>query len=216
MRQEKITVRKTARLVILGNENNPQRLWILCHGYGQLAAEFAETCRVLDNGKNLLIFPEGLHRFYSKGAYGRVGASWMTKEARLDDIQDNFNYLEEVLKMHKDRFPEAKLVLLGFSQGGASVCRWLEQSSQTIDHLVLYGATFPSDMRSGLHFGEKVNRDILFVLGNADPYISKEEKENQFELLKKSGKAVKQIDFEGAHDILPEVLLELEKHISRH
>src|SRR5690554_3872961 len=37
-----------------------------------------------------------MHRFYRKGTQGRVGASWMTKEARLDDIEDNHKYLDKL------------------------------------------------------------------------------------------------------------------------
>ena len=40
-----------------------------------------------------IIAPQGLHKFYLEGTSGRVGASWMTKENREDDIKNYLVYL---------------------------------------------------------------------------------------------------------------------------
>ncbi|MFN6038394.1 MAG: hypothetical protein ACK452_07995, partial [Bacteroidota bacterium] len=111
MREEKIKVQKTARIIICGNEIDPENIWIILHGYAQLATEFSEKFKDLTLQKNLLIFPEGMHRFYTKGANGRVGASWMTKESRLDDIEDNFHYLEEIIKKYRLDYPNTTVNL---------------------------------------------------------------------------------------------------------
>ena len=201
MREIKIPVTKTARILLLGNENDPKHIWIICHGYAQLAPEFCQQFLSLENVANLLVFPEGLHRFYARGSSGRVGASWMTKEARFDDIADNAAYLDAVFEKFSSRFPLAKITVLGYSQGGATVCRWLEKTNHQIHHLVLYGATFPPDVLPDGNFSSRISGEIFHVLGNQDQYISQEEKGRQLAILKESGKPVIEINFEGGHEI---------------
>lgn len=140
----------------------------------------------------------------------------MTKESRLDDIEDNFNYLEEIVKKYQSDYPGSSVNILGFSQGGATACRWMVSTELTIDNLILYGATFPSDLMPAFDFGNKIKRNIFYVLGYSDQYISQEEKANQIALLKLLGKDIIDINYEGGHDIFSEVLLKIEKTISVH
>ena len=72
--------------------------------------------------------PEGLSRFYIRGTDGRVGASWMTRDERLSDIEDHISYLNHwwsSLGVPSD----AEIVVLGFSQGVATAARWLADGS---------------------------------------------------------------------------------------
>ena len=64
-----------------------KELWLGLHGYGQLVQFFSRHFRDLANLHRAFIFPQGPHKFYLEGVHGRVGASWMTKEDRLVDIQ---------------------------------------------------------------------------------------------------------------------------------
>ena len=67
-----------------------EKIWFVCHGYGQLAEYFIKNFEVLDAETNYVIAPQGLSKFYLKGFTGRVGASWMTKEDRLTDIENQW------------------------------------------------------------------------------------------------------------------------------
>ncbi len=202
---------KTGRIFTAGNSAEPAFTWIICHGYAQLAEYFIEKFSVLDNGENYLVCPEGLHRFYTNGFSGRVGASWMTKEQRDADISDNINWLNNV---YDNVVPSSgKIILLGFSQGGATACRWLERSGKTIDDLVLIGATFPTDVVLSGNFSRYLKGKLIYAVGSKDEFINEEEKEKQLHLLKQSGKNVVQFEFEGKHDIYPGVLLQIEKEI---
>ena len=88
MNKKEIKVPKTARYFTIGNEEQPDEIWFVLHGYAQLANYFIEKFRVLESKNILVVAPEGLHRFYWNGMSGRVAASWMTKEDRLTDIAD--------------------------------------------------------------------------------------------------------------------------------
>ena len=56
-----------ARYETLGNIDNPKRIWIVVHGYGQQAKYFIRKFKPLQDEETLVIAPEGLHHFYLKG-----------------------------------------------------------------------------------------------------------------------------------------------------
>jgi predicted esterase len=96
MLQKNIIIPKTARYFILGEPSDQiEQIWFVCHGYGQLANYFIKNFEQLNNGKNLIATPEGLHRFYWKGFSDKVVASWMTKEDRNEVIGDNDEFINE-------------------------------------------------------------------------------------------------------------------------
>ncbi len=94
-KEQHIQVQRTARYFQIG-EASPkiQRIWYVLHGYGQLASFFAKHFEKIADEKTLVIAPEALSRFYSDGTGGRVGATWMTKEDRLNQIDDYIFYLD--------------------------------------------------------------------------------------------------------------------------
>src|SRR5207247_7272239 len=99
MQEHHIGVTRSARYFTLGNSSRGVgEVWVACHGYGQLAARFLEKLRVLDDGRRYLVAPEGLSRFYlsESPTERRVGASWMTREDRLAEIEDYVEYLDAV------------------------------------------------------------------------------------------------------------------------
>ena len=89
-------LQKHFRYYLSENYSHKKKLLIALHGYGQLAQYFAKKFDQLPEDYALLV-PEGMHRFYLQGSSGRVGASWMTKDGREFDIEDNLNYLNQLL-----------------------------------------------------------------------------------------------------------------------
>jgi hypothetical protein len=76
------------------------KILVALHGYGQLAQFFARKFAALDQSFGIIV-PEGPHRFYLEGSSGRVGASWMTKEWREQDIEENTRYLLALIEKVK-------------------------------------------------------------------------------------------------------------------
>lgn len=94
-----LEVQRTAKIVSLGNiDANTTDVWLVVHGYGQLAERFINKFTTLLNESTAIIVPEALQRFYLDGTGGKIGASWMTREERELDIKDNHYYLDQVLK----------------------------------------------------------------------------------------------------------------------
>ncbi len=143
------------------------------HGYGQLAEFFIRKFEPQRAAGWRVIAPEGAHRFYLKGTEGRVGASWMTREARLDDIADYVQALD-ALRNQVEPNRTGPQVLLGFSQGVATALRWAalgEHGAGSWDGLIAHSGVIPPDLRAMK--GELASApDLQLVVGSSDPYIT--------------------------------------------
>lgn len=91
-----LAIRRHARYALLGRREAPSQLWFGLHGYGHTAPRFARYLEALDDGTRLIVAPEGLHRHYLDHDARKVGASWMTSEDRLTDIDDYVAYLDRL------------------------------------------------------------------------------------------------------------------------
>lgn len=204
-----LKVDKTARIETFGNPN-AKKVWVALHGYGQLVPYFIRPFHVLDPKTNFVIAPEGLHRFYLNGTSGRVGASWMTKEERLQDIEDYLQYLDDV---YKKMVPEdAYKVLLGFSQGVATASRWLNLTQNKFDTFIQWAGVFPPDLKSEeLKHMHEVQH--YYVYGNNDPYFSEEKMKEIKKKFHEWQLSLELLTFEGNHQLDANVLTEIESKI---
>jgi predicted esterase len=187
-------------------DRNPEdcnHLVIALHGYGQLAKYFIEKFKSLAPTVFILV-PEGPHRFYLEGSSGRVGASWMTKEARELDIENNLAWLNALMMDFTSKHSFDKISLLGFSQGGATAARWYQQNPKQFDRLILWATVFPPDIERGTFTS---NHSMHFVLGYQDEYYQG----SDAEALKNSyvNLGFKVHAFEGTHDIDSKVLTKI-------
>src|SRR2546425_6931053 len=98
MQEHQFSTSRSARYFTLGSPQHAADVWLVCHGYGQLASRFLERFRPLEAERRCIVAPEGLSRFYltDSPAERRVGASWMTREDRLHEIDDYVRYLDGV------------------------------------------------------------------------------------------------------------------------
>jgi len=125
MQEHHFSTRRTARFFTLGSPERSTDLWIVCHGYGQLASRFLERFRPIEAEQRCILAPEGLSRFYltESPTERRVGASWMTREDRLQEIDDYVRYLDGVY---------AKIVP--------------RHGSSRIDRVIVWGGEVPPDL----------------------------------------------------------------------
>ncbi|MEO1051693.1 MAG: hypothetical protein AAFX87_13780 [Bacteroidota bacterium] len=184
-----------------------KKVWFVLHGYGQLAKYFIKKFSILDNGENCIIAPEGLSRFYLQGFDGRIGATWMTREDRLNDIENYINYLTSVYNHELSNLGQTvEVCILGFSQGAATVSRWALSNEINFHSLVLWAGIFPEDMN--FESGQSILKDkrVYNVYGTKDEFLTQERLDKQRVLCKKLGINPEEITFDGGHDINVEVL----------
>lgn len=190
--------------------SSTKEIWFVLHGYGQLPQYFIRKFKQISNEERIVIAPGGLSRFYLEGFSGRVGSTWMTKEERLLDIENYINYLNSVATEVLKSVPNDVIItLLGFSQGSATVCRWIEKLDFPFEKLILHSGAFPPDIDfSGL--GNKLkNKRVYMLRGTYDEFINEERTKEQQALINKLNVKVNQIEFEGKHDIHVDSLMNI-------
>ena len=217
MKEQYLSATRTARFAIAGNEIDPKDVWFVCHGYRQLASRFIRYFEILEDDSTLVVAPEGLSRFYidpDHGPHGpdvAVGASWMTREDRDNEISDYVGYLDT---LHDHIFNivdrgSARFRVLGFSQGAETVARWVDRGAVEPDHLVLWGGLLPKDVdptRGGSPFG-RIKVSVVF--GDADDLATPQRLESLESRL--ASVDYDMIRFEGGHQLNKVVLSQLSK-----
>lgn len=204
MQHHSIPVTRTAHFSTIGTPGPQVKYFILaCHGYGQLAKRFIRKFDVLESEEVLVVAPEGLSRFYWGGLDGDVVASWMTREDRLEEIEDFCNYLQLLYqKFVPQLHPEAKIILLGFSQGVATIMRWVMRDFPTCDYLSFWGGMIPEDLDYIPHLEYFRDKDITFFRGEQDHLITPERLAFIREVIQQTGiEGIQEIPFVGGHTV---------------
>jgi predicted esterase len=211
MQQHKLNVSKTAHYYTLGEPGpHVRQLWIVCHGYAQLASEFLEDFNLLNNGHTLIVAPEGLNHFYKKGFTGPVGANWMTRYCREDEIADNGAYMQSLLSKYTALLPAGvRIILLGFSQGTATVCRWILRYHPHFNDLVLWAGMPPEDLDYQAHKTYLADKNLYLLYGSNDPFLTPDRMNQLQEMEENSGIDFAESTFEGGHEIPGDALREL-------
>ncbi len=215
-----IRVARTARYATLGAEPaNTQRLWMVFHGYGQLALEFLQSFTDVVPSDTRVVAPEGLSRFYGQmpradGSHlTRVGATWLTREARDDDLRDVLAMLHAVYarvlgEVVAARGTPPRVGVLGFSQGVAMAVRWTAHLS--LDPPVAIAATPPvRHVWWAGNLPHDVNVDALrtplagaqcdVVIGSRDAFLTDDARRTLLEACEALGVTPLVHEFTGGH-----------------
>ena len=212
MKEHHLSVTRSARYFALGDPARAEEVWFACHGYGQLAARFLEKLRVLDDGRRYLVAPEGLSRFYlsESPTERRVGATWMTREDRLAEIDD---YVRDLDAVYADVFrsldrAQVMVHALGFSQGTSTVSRWAAMGKAKIDRLTLWGGELPPDLDLTVETVVSRLRDarLALVYGRSDEYITAKVVKTITDRLHQHGIPYNEIPYDGGHELNEAVL----------
>jgi predicted esterase len=212
MQTRGITVPRTARFVTLGQPTQAlKQVWYVFHGYGQLATDFIQEFAYIADGSRYFIAPEGLSRFYRSGSSGKVGASWMTCEERCDEIADYLTYTNAVYENVTRELPYENLknILLGFSQGVSTVCRWLEQVSVRADRLILWAGIIPPELDLWKIKAHYPDLEVFLVVGTQDRFADPGKIKEDEARLEKFELHYRKIRFEGKHELHPPTLRKL-------
>jgi predicted esterase len=211
MQHHTLPVTRTAHYYTLGTPGpSIKQFWIVCHGYAQLASEFLDNFRLLENEKTLVVAPEGLNHFYRKGFDGPIGATWMTRHERLSEIQDYAGYLQDLYNLYIPQLPaDVRIILLGFSQGTATVCRWMLEKHPHFHDLLLWAGLPPEDLDYAAHKTYLADKKLYLLYGTSDPFLTPDRMNMVQEIEDKNGIDFGERPFEGGHEILPDTLREL-------
>lgn len=161
----------------------------------------------------LFLAPEGSHRFYIEGYSGRVGASWMTKEDREVDIANYITYLNTLYDHVMKNVQAKKVNVLGFSQGAATVSRWVADRHIQFDNLILWAGVFPPDMNFEADKQYLNSKKVYVLVGDQDEFINEEAVKQHVNQLREKGIQFELIRFNGNHDVKSTPLEKLAKNL---
>ena len=209
-----IRVSKRARYYALGIPAEASDIWVVCHGYGQLAGRFIQHFAGIAANNRLVVAPEALHRFYldappAPASQRRVGATWMTREDRETDIADYVDYLDTLISEVLSHAPSARLHVLGFSQGSATILRWAVRATRVPDHLIIWAGEVPTDVDWNIGARKLARTRIDVVHGTRDELTSQAVLERNLHMLSEVGLSYELHHFDGRHELDPDTLLRL-------
>jgi predicted esterase len=206
MQSHHIEVTKTARYHTLGTlDDNTEEIWFVIHGFAQLAASYLEGFSALDNGKRFIIAPEALNKFYLKVGKPEVGATWMTREDREHEIKDYIAYLNHLYDLLIARDNISKIAVLGFSQGVATVSRWLYLNPRKVDTLIFYAGEPGNELQNPASIAAFHKTKNYFIWGSEDQFINELNIQRFRDMLPN----FQFVSFPGKHEINAGVLLSL-------
>ena len=195
-----ITVTKTARYYTLGElSEKTQQVWIVIHGFRQSAKSFIADFESLAADDIFFIAPEGLNRFYIDKQGTEVGATWMTRENRLNEIKDYINYLDTVYQSFELNKFKGTITALGFSQGASTLTRWLDVTKNRIDRAIVYGGEVASELLPLKETSGLKKTQNYFVCGTHDKFITPQ----RLEAAKSAYQPLNftEIFFDGGHEM---------------
>ncbi|MEJ2113731.1 MAG: esterase, partial [Flavobacteriaceae bacterium] len=111
-------------------------VWFVCHGIDYLSRYFLKYFKDLDPAENYIIAPQASSKHYLGNNYKHVGASWLTKEntvAEIDNVMRNFDAIFEAEHIPRN----ANLIVLGYSQGVSVALRYIAKRKLKCSHLVM-------------------------------------------------------------------------------
>jgi predicted esterase len=139
----------------------------------------------------------------------------MTREDRLNDINDQFKYLENLVGVFRTKLPaDCKMHVLGFSQGVATAFRWVDRSQLQVASLTAWAGTFPPDIDYALNNQRFNDLKLHACFGDEDEYISTEGAQKLIAQLAEQHIGVTPHFYQGGHklylDLLAEVIVDCE------
>ncbi len=212
--EHRISFEFNGRYEMLGQPSDQtEQLWFVCHGHGQLAKYFIKKFETLNDGKHLIVAPEGLFRYYLQGFTGRVGATWMTKEDRASDIQNYLTFLSSVMEEVKQKLsPTVIVTLFGFSQGAATISRFATQTDVAFDRLVLWAGIFPPDLPPLESQRRLFDKACFLVYGLKDQYLTEARIKEQESIAAQIKVTPEVVTFEGKHELNDQVIQQISQN----
>jgi predicted esterase len=219
-REHHLQIGRTARYAVLGQPGPATtEVWIVCHGFGQLARNFIRDFVPIAAASRYIVAPEALSRFYlgevtgATSATARIGAAWMTREDRLSEIADYVAYLDALYARVFETVARERVTVtaLGFSQGVATASRWAAVGSALLDRLILWAGRLPDEFAAPEHVAPLRRMRCLMVAGAEDPMLTGGTQRVERARLERLGLAAQWVSFDGGHVLDRPTLLQIAK-----
>jgi predicted esterase len=207
---------RTGRYALIGADPaTARRVWIALHGYGQLAPRFLRPFEGVVPADTCVVAPEGLSRFYREmpkadGSHQQqIGATWMTREQREDDIADAMRWLDTVYADVVGTRELDAFGLMGFSQGVATATRWVASRDVRPGAFVVWAGELAQDIDRARLASQLAESALTLVVGERDPFVSAAVREQALSAIRSWHPAARAVVFDGEHHLDSAVLRDL-------
>ena len=184
-----------------------KNIWIVFHGIGYLSRYFLRYFNELPPEENYIIAPQAPSKYYLNGKYTHVGASWLTKENTLAEMENVSSYLDAVFAA--EQLPEnTNLIVFGFSQGVSIASRWTALNCVKCNQLVLYAGGIPNEMTpEEFKFLEAQHTQVKIIVGTKDEYLIEERMKSESKKIATLFNNKAEITtFEGGHEVRKKII----------
>jgi len=151
-----------------------KNIWICMHGLGYLSKYFKKYFKTLDPAIHAVIVPQAPSKFYIGDTFKNVGACWLTRVDTMQEMDNNLNYLNTILKQENIE-GDPRLILFGYSQGVSIATRFLKSYHHKTKALIMHSGSIPVEFTTddAAHFHTYCNR-FIHISGLRDEYVTPE------------------------------------------
>ncbi|MCB0537389.1 MAG: hypothetical protein KDE33_07650 [Bacteroidetes bacterium] len=195
-----IKTQRTARYFLSQEiHSGIKHVLFVLHGYAQNADDFLQSFAPLFKDNTLIVAPEGLSKLYFKDFSNNPASSWMTRLERENELADFYTYMKKVEQEIVNKINgKVDFHVLGFSQGGAMVSRYVADSQLFFKNIFIYASSPAHDL--DWHKIPKESQWHL-IYGDKDWVVTPERFNEVQQLFKQQNIAISTIKFEGKHEI---------------
>ena len=132
-----------------------------CHGMGYLSRYFLKYFKGVNSNDNYIIIPQAQSKYYIAPKMKHVGASWLTKENTLKEMENIISYFDSVLS--NEKIENLNFIFLGYSQGVSVAMRYLAKRKIIVSKLILMSGGIPKELTP---------KDFKYLKNKAAIYLS--------------------------------------------
>ena len=175
-----------------------------CHGMGYLSRYFLKYFKGLNSDDNYIIIPQAQSKYYIAPKMKHVGASWLTKENTLKEMENIISYFDSVLS--NEKIENLNFIFLGYSQGVSVAMRYLAKRKIIVSKLILMSGGIPKELTPKDFKYLKNKAAIYYVYGDKDEYITEGFLNSEKKRLENLFSNINYIEFDGNHEIKTEII----------
>lgn len=175
-----------------------------CHGMGYLSRYFLKYFKGVNSDDNYIIIPQAQSKYYIAPKMKHVGASWLTKENTLKEMENIISYFDSVLS--NEKIENLNFIFLGYSQGVSVAMRYLAKRKIIVSKLILMSGGIPKELTPKDFKYLKNKAAIYYVYGDKDEYITEGFLNSEKKRLENLFSNINYIEFDGNHEIKTEII----------
>ena len=175
-----------------------------CHGMGYLSRYFLKYFKGLNSDDNYIIIPQAQGKYYIAPKMKHVGASWLTKENTLKEMENIISYFDSVLS--NEKIENLNFIFLGYSQGVSVAMRYLAKRKIIVSKLILMSGGIPKELTPKDFKYLKNKAVIYYVYGDKDEYITEDFLNSEKKRFEDLFSNINYIEFDGNHEIKTEII----------